>query len=204
MGMKEQVYHFEKKPKSFKNTWNKKKYHQIFLIACFFCFVLGILVANRINPRIFHGFPSWNLYFSETFYQVELFYYISMKRIPIIIVLFMMLLFTNWGKIVGRLFLLWQGFSAGFLMATSVIVYGIKGILLIVVSAVPHYLVYIPLYITYLCIADFLGEDSKNSVRKMIGIFSICFLLFCIYMLGIFLESYINPYILKNILDIFK
>lgn len=191
-------------------------------------FLFGVLGVNLMGQK--NGFDTWNTYFVEQFKYAriqprELFYYVLEERFPLMLLL---LLFMAAGKgmAAGTLFLSWQSFSAGFLMASAVISYGGKGILLMGTALFPHYLVYVPLYVGYLYLSVFFrgwgrrketetgadyrireirGETGHRiTIRKDYLFFGVsCLLVLSIYMTGIFLESYVNPYLLKKILKIF-
>ncbi len=184
-------------------------------LAVFLCFVAGILCANLTDREQLGGFGIWNGYFIEKFkyariQPLELFYYVLEERL---LVFLLLLLFaaTNWGILAGGLFLGWQCFAAGFLMAASVGAYGIKGILLTGTAVFPQYLLYIPLYISYLYLASFWRqrargqglEGKKRPLRDYSLFILLCACMLSIYIAGIFLESYVNPYLLKNVLKFF-
>lgn len=184
-------------------------------LAVFLCFVAGILCANLTDRAQLGGFGIWNGYFIEKFkyariQPLELFYYVLEERLPVFLLL---LLFaaTNWGILAGGLFLGWQCFAAGFLMASSVAAYGIKGILLIGTAVFPQYLLYIPIYISYLYLASFwreraraqILEGKKRQIRDYSLFAVLCICMLSVYIAGIFLESYVNPYLLKNVLKFF-
>lgn len=186
------------------------------------CFIAGIITANLMDKEQLGGFTVFHTYFIEKFkynniQSAELFFYILKERIPIMVLL-LMLAMTNWGTVAGFIFLSWQGYAAGFLMAASVASYGVKGILLVGTAAFPQYLIYIPLYISYMYLVVFfqkrLGsmegrrmggrEGIRLNYKKELLIFlAIAILIISVYVTGIFLESYVNPYLLKKILKIF-
>lgn len=184
-------------------------------LAVLFCFVAGIIGANIIGRDQLNGFGIWNTYFIEKFkyariQPAELFYYVLGERLPIMLLL-LLLTVTNWGIAAGGAFLSWQSFAAGFLMAAAVIAYGVKGILLMGAAFFPQYLLYVPLYMVYIYLAVFFrgksriggGTVNAGKLRDYAIFFSICLLLLSVYVTGIFLESYVNPYLLKKILKIF-
>ena len=183
-------------------------------LAVLLCFLAGILYANIMDNERLGAFGIWNGYFLEKFKYTriqsqELFYYVMELRIPVMLLL-LLFLFTSWGTLAGGLFLAWQSFAAGFMFAASVVVYGVKGILLVGTAAFPHYLLYILLYIAYLYIASIWkkksqavsGEGRMRLRDYTLGLI-VCICIMILYITGIFLESYINPYFLKNILKFF-
>ena len=184
-------------------------------LAVLFCFVLGIIGANIVDKSKMSGFGLWNSYFIEKFKYArirpgELFYYILEQRLPVMLFL-LLLSVTGWGLWAGGVFLAWQGFAAGFLMAASVVSYGAKGILLMGTAFFPQYLLYIPAYVSCIYLAVFFrdrikarGGGSGMAHRREYFLFlAICLLFLMIYITGILLESYVNPFFLKKILKIF-
>ena len=106
--------------------------------------------------------------------------------------------------------LLYMGFQGGFFVSVILMKYGIKGILLLLGYTFPHYLVYIP--VALLCFRsgywfcrslryDNLGRKGKTDkiLKYIILILFFSFLL----LVGGFLETYVNTFILKKILYFF-
>ena len=183
--------------------------------AIFLFFMVGIIGANIINGNQSNGYSIWSTYFIEKFkyasiQPMELFYYVLEERLPIMMILLLFSV-TNWGTIAGVIFLSWQSFAAGFLMAVAVIAYGLKGILLMGAAVFPQYLFYFPIYIVYIYLTAFLKRNGKTmsgvqknvSTRGYLLFLACCLSMMMLYITGIFLESYVNPYLLKKILKIF-
>ena len=178
-------------------------------------FVVGIFAANLMGQESISNAGILNDYFIGKFQYSQingenLFFYIIGERIPMLILL-LLLVFSSLGVICGVLVLGWQGFSIGFMLSTGIAKYGIKGMLLVLGGLFPQYLIYLPVYIFYCYLAIFLrqrlyGEGKMvSSDQKYVysaGLLAMIVLLL-IYITGIFLESYINPIILKNILKFF-
>lgn len=105
----------------------------------------------------------------------------------------------------------WQGFSVGFMLSAAIAKYGVKGILLVLGGVFPQYLFYFPVYVLYCYLTVHLRQRlnrdkaGNGSERGYIyGAWLIAAVgLLLIFVMGIFLESYINPVILKKILKIF-
>ncbi|MDE6979864.1 MAG: stage II sporulation protein M, partial [Lachnospiraceae bacterium] len=101
---------------------------------------------------------------------------------------------------------LYLGITIGMLSVISIINYGVKGVLLMSAFLFPQWICYIPvLFVWY----GFLGErrrvrrelyagDRKMGKKAEWLVFAAggMVLLIC----GIFLESYINPYILRSVI----
>lgn len=200
-----------------KRTEDKPAVMKYIWLAVLLCFLTGIVGANLIDREQLSGFGVWNSYFMEKFKytpirSADLFYYVLRQRLPVMGIL-LLFTFTGWGIAAGSVFLAWQSFAAGFLMAASVAVYGLKGILLMGCAFFPQYLIYIPLYIAVIYLSDFLkkrtgtwsgrGAPGGSRMRNVLLLLAVCLVIMTLYITGIFLESYINPFLLKKILKIF-
>lgn len=113
--------------------------------------------------------------------------------------------------------LLWFGFAGGCFMAASAIRYGFKGILLIVGVFMPHFIIYIPVFgilfcwCYYICCAMYFpgkiysGQESRYKNKKAFWIINMvraaCLLM--VVIIGILIESYVNPIFLTKLLKIF-
>ena len=177
-------------------------------------FVAGIFAANLMGREAVSNAGVLNDYFIEKFQYARvdgqnLFFYIVGERMPLLLLLFA-LVFTSFVIFGGILVLGWQGFSVGFMLSTGIAKYGIKGIVLVLGGLFPQYLFYLAVYVSYCYVAVFLrrrsaGEGREIMDRKLVyGMGGISFaVLLLVFAAGIFLESYVNPMILKNILKIF-
>ena len=101
------------------------------------------------------------------------------------------------GKIVHVLFVAWSGFAYGYFCVISISAFGAKGLLLCLVALFPQFLAYVPAYLGLVQ----LSERRREHVgwRKTAAVV----FLFVILIVGILLESYINPLILQKLLKIF-
>ncbi len=126
------------------------------------------------------------------------------------LLLLLLLAFTAFGIIGGILMIGWQGFSVGFMLASAIAKYGMKGILLVLGGLFPQYLFYLPVYLLYCYLTVYLRQRMYMEGRGPIldrgyicaaGLLAGAGLLI-LFAAGIFLESYINPVILKQILKI--
>lgn len=199
-------------------TEREDKWKSIVKAILLAAFVGGILMSNFMGREKTADIGILNNYFMEKFKYAgingeNLFFYILGERAPFLILL-LLLAFSSLGIAAGIAVLAWQGFSIGFMLATAVAKYGARGILLILGGMFPQYLIYLPVYAACLGFSVFFrkrSSDSGKSTRSMereyirmygIGI-GLAALLLLVFIGGIFLESYINPVILKKILKIF-
>ncbi len=178
-------------------------------------FAAGIFMANFMGREAVSNAGILNDYFVEKFQYTDingenLLFYILGERVPLLLLL-CLLAFTSLGVIAGNLLLGWQGFSVGFMLSASVAKYGLKGILLVLGGLFPQYLFYAPVYVLYCWLTVYMrrrlyrDRQEQGTDRKyiyMAGLVASAGLM-VLFITGIFLESYINPVILKKILNIF-
>ena len=178
-------------------------------------FAAGIFMANFMGREAVSNAGILNDYFVEKFQYTDingenLLFYILGERVPLLLLL-CLLAFTSLGVIAGNLLLGWQGFSVGFMLSASVAKYGLKGILLVLGGLFPQYVFYAPVYVLYCWLTVYMrrrlyrDRQEQGTDRKyiyMAGLVASAGLM-VLFITGIFLESYINPVILKKILNIF-
>lgn len=178
-------------------------------------FAVGILLANLMGREAVSNAGILNDYFVEKFQYTEingqrLFFYIVGERVPLLLLLLFLTL-TSLGVAGGILMLGWQGFSVGFMLSAAIAKYGMKGILLVLGGIFPQYLFYFPVYVLYCFLAvhlrQRLNRDRMGSGTERGYIYGAWLIaaagLLLVFVMGIFLESYCNPVILKKILKIF-
>lgn len=129
-------------------------------------------------------------------------------------VLLCLLATTYIGTIVLSAYALWMGTMAGIFLSVASIRYGIWGIVLVLVSVLPQYILLVPAYIMLMdwccCLnmslyhPERLGEigygRGKQYFIKKIPRFLVLFL---VLIVGSALESYVNPMLLSVFLKIF-
>ncbi len=182
----------------------------------FFCvgLIAGILVIN-MGKSILLG--DGGMFDESTLYHLKymtvdsnaLFCYILRKRI--IRFLGLAVLSTTYlglAACMGAAF--WYGLSAGAFLATLMLRYGIKGILLAVISMFPQYLVYVPVVLALLLWCQELfrgiyvrGEYSAADRGFLVKKSGRLLVLMAVLVVGCMLEAYMNPFILMGFLKIF-
>lgn len=175
----------------------------------------GILFANLFQPYYYEKMVNYHDHiFSdivrENIDYSGLFIYILSKNLREFVV-FWLLCITILGipYMIFKLFIF--GFTAGFLISSIAIQFGIKGILLILAYIFPHGLVYIPVIILCLYNGYRLTRTIYYENAGHIGIIikqlkSYVFLLIfltVLILLGSFLEAYVGSFFLKKILVLF-
>ena len=101
-------------------------------------------------------------------------------------------------------------FSVGFFLSTAVFRYGIKGILLGIVSIFPHYLCYLPAMILLLRWCEdmhrsiyFYHHTTGQGKKSLPGRLGKLALIWIALVFGCLLECFVNPALLKGFLQFF-
>ena len=139
------------------------------------------------------------------------FYYVVKERVGRALIL-AVLSSTYLGIVLCAGTALGYGISIGIFLATAVLRYGLKGVLLVMVSAFPHFVLYIPMLYALLVWCEKLcrgiyfqrsfREEKGLGILREVDLLRLCVVL-GIILVGCFLESFINPYLLTGFLKIF-
>lgn len=133
-----------------------------------------------------------------------LFYYVLKERMGQLVLLAVFST-TYLGLAVCGGMTFWYGICGGAFLATAVMRYGVKGILLVVVGIFPQYLVYVPAMIIMLFWCQklyrtiYLERAELSITRQLLQLLGIA----AAFVLGCMLESFVNPYLFKGFLQIF-
>ena len=184
----------------------------------FFAGLLAGVFFVYLNTEAFlteNGFLSWmNL---ERMSRIELnenafFLYVVGKRFGTIW-LVAVLATTFAGIVTTYLFVLWIGVCGGVISTVAVMRYGMKGLLLLAGGMMPQFLFYVPAFLMladwsmqtcmrlYYPVVDYTeihGTKTKNN-----GMFWRFVMLHGVVIIGIILESYVNPNLMTELLKIF-
>lgn len=175
----------------------------------FISFLAGVLVANFLGAALGKDTGAMGEYYINRYLYTdisgrELFVYLFYQRVPKVFLLFLLSAGIGIWVIYGYVFYL--GFSIGMLSVISIISYGIKGVLLMWGFLFPQWIFYIPvLFFWY----GFLREKQKGRRELYAGEKKMGkraeYLMFAagglmLMICGIFLESYVNPQILRSII----
>lgn len=113
--------------------------------------------------------------------------------------------------------LLWFGFAGGIFMASATVRYGFKGILLLAGVFMPQYIIYVPVFgmlikwCYYICCTMYFPKRIQSEQERqyrnkktfiIVNVVRVLMLFFGV-IIGILLESYINPIFLTKLLKIF-
>ena len=177
--------------------------------------LLGIIIMNFGKSILLENtglFDEYTLYYmkNRTVDGDALFIFVLKERTQII--LFLIIAATTYlGLLACRGVMLWYGISAGAFLTALVLRYGIKGMILAVVSVFPQYILYAPAILAlvlwceelfrgiYYRSGEFANSDKRNKIRKMGQLLTILFMV----LVGCFLEGYVNSRLLIGFLQVF-
>lgn len=189
----------------------KRGMNKFILLFCI-GFLVGIIIGNFLIPQAGGEAGIMSAYFLDKFEYMEieyssLFMYILNQRMKIYITLVIFGV-TAFGCVLAYGYTTWLGISTGAFMSICILRMGILGILVGVVSLLPQYLIYVPVYVFVLWRIRENGQilsfsmAKKERQRMWIKYFIMMFAAGVILVLGIFLESNVNPFLMKKILKL--
>lgn len=198
----------------FRITGGRRRIPLLFLFLA--GFVAGVFLMNVGKKALLEntGFLDEASLYQMKYMSVEnsaFFAYVLKKRLGTILVI-LLLASTYLGLAVLYCYAAWLGASLGMLLSASVIRYGLKGILLVLTAAFPHYILYVPAWIMLFYGAGELyrtggfwgrggaSRDKIQGIRKKAGVFLV---VAGIVIVGAWMESYINPGLVTGLLKIF-
>lgn len=188
------------------------------LVSFLLAFVAGIFIMN-MGQGVF--LENAGLLDENSLYQMKymtvnsntFFIYVLKKRITTVIGI-ALLSSTYLGLITVYAYSVWVGVSFGMLISASILRYGMKGFLLIIISAFPQYILYVPALIVLLisahemCASIYFPSkckeihSGKNNVEKKRRIIQFAAVMLVV-IIGTLAESYVNPILVTNFLRIF-
>lgn len=109
---------------------------------------------------------------------------------------------------------LWCGISIGMILSAATIRFGIKGILLFLAGTMPHFILYVPAFLYFLnicyklCTKLYFSDrefvhSERNKKQEIALFFARNIVVFAVVIIGIFLESYVNPNFFAKVLKFF-
>lgn len=167
----------------------------LFIISFFIGIVLITILAKGKKPENTLINQSLSINFLENeFHWWGLFLQCLFSR-GILLVLLVLLSYTSMRKISFRIVTIWMGFGIGILMKLFFVWYGIKGIGLLFVLLMPHFLLYWMAY-------GMLYWELERRRLRINNPFGILFSI-GVAITGIVVESYVNPFLLRTYLNLF-
>lgn len=177
---------------------------------------LGIIVMNLGKGLLLDNTGLLDEY---TLYRMKymtvdgnaLFLYVLQSRLKSIALLAIMAT-TYLGLVTIGGFTAWYGMSAGMFLSALVIRYGIKGVLLALTGIFPQYLLYVPAIVCLMTWCEqtcrsiyfrtYAPQDQgirQTIPKRLIQLLSVT----AVVIIGCVLESYVNPFLVTNLLKIF-
>ena len=175
-----------------------RKKSQLLIIALVVGFLIGIIYENVAVKGTGGSLEIFRSYFFERLEEVSIipekfiWHVIQTRIVSILIIVLIGCL--KWKKTGAIVWCGWTGFLLGALVVSAIIQMGLKGLLMIVVGMFPHMLFYIP---SYVILFMYIYEYPKIQWNWSKTIF-----VFLIVVMGIILESYMNPIIVKFVAKI--
>ena len=173
-----------------------KNKNQLLIVLLAVGFFVGILYENIISKNNGITISLFQTGFLEQYKQTEIIpeeylWYVARIRLTPMLLLFV-LSCIKWKKILVSVSLLWTGFLAGVTIVSAVIQLGIKGILFCVAGAFPHMIFY---GMTYGIVFAYLYDYPRRQWNGTKTIFMVL-----LVFLGIVLETYLTPILIKMII----
>lgn len=159
-------------------------------------FFLGIIYLNVASTRYVVDVGIWSEWFRSQYLGYDLkscdymWYVAQIRLLPAVGLA--ILGETKFRRIAAYLFLLWAGLASGMILTSALLMLGVKGLILCVISMFPHFLCYIPAYAMLLLYLFRYPVSEWNSTKTL------SFVLFLT--MGIALECLVNPVLLKMFL----
>ncbi len=187
----------------------KRKYIVLFLIGL----VLGSVLINTMTSVYYNKINVLQDHFINLISDVVINKFEMFKNgIVQYYKEFALILILNcffFGKIYNGVYLFVKGLGVGIVLSSYVMKYGVKGMLVYILSIFPHYFLYVPAIILTICagismrnlIMDCIGKNSVYNIREIRGIdffriakkVLIYFIVIMFFALVIsFFEAYIN------------
>ena len=111
------------------------------------CFVIGIVAANLYGRSRLQQYGILNDYFIQqlkyiTIEKHDYFIYVLSARVPVVLALIFFGM-TPWYRLVNSIFLIWSGFSFGFLCVMAIGNIGAGAIWLMIIALCPQFIFYV-------------------------------------------------------------
>lgn len=166
--------------------------NQLLIVILAVGFFIGIVYENVAGSIFIFQTEHLKLFQEMNLDRKEFLFYILKVRVyPLIGIAF--LWNFKWRKIITIFLVGWFGFFEGRLLVSAILLQGIKGIFIYIAVAFPHMIFYM---FAYLVLVFHLCSDRKQQWNKLKTV-----VLILAFLLGIGSEVYINPQIVKRIIE---
>lgn len=167
-----------------------------FVLLCMLGFFAGILYTNIVSKDYVAVMGIFNEYFLNQYAQTEvvvqeyMWYILRIRIAPVAAVAVLGTLRIRKGVVAA--FLLWTGLLSGMLFTSAVMKMGLKGIILCLVSITPQFIFYLIGYLILLWQLYTYPKTKWNLPKTAAVVLAL--------LLGIILECYVNPILVKMFL----
>ncbi len=174
-------------------------------------FLVGIVVAALMEPETLAdtGIMSKNWLLRLKYMEVDgngLFFYCIRKR-GFTAALLLVFACSNLAYLMASGYCVWQGISAGVLVSAFAMQFGVGGPIFYLALHFPHGIFYIITVILYFFWMDGVQKWLRMSKTEKKNMFFVkiiqLFVILTMLLLGILLESYVNPIIFHKIVKFF-
>ena len=181
--------------------WMKEKKklteHELLFGICFFAGIVWItLLARGKTPENTLLNQSLSASFLEKGWNRPALFWQCLYSRGMIMLLMIFLAYTPLWKLTFRMITAWIGLSFGMLFKLFFCWYGVSGIGLLLVSILPHFLFY---WMAYGLLYWEMDRRRLRIVKSPFGIF----IAIGVVIMGIVIESYVNPFLLRTYLKLF-
>ncbi len=171
--------------------------HEILFGICFFAGIVWItLLARGKTPENTLLNQSLSIAFLEEGWNQGALFWQCLYSRGMIMLLLILLAYTPLRKIAFGIVTAWVGLSMGMLLKLFFCWYGVSGLGLLFVCILPHFLFYWMAYGLLYCEMD---RQRMRVSKSPVGIF----VAIAVVIMGIIIESYVNPFLLRTYLKIF-
>ena len=161
-------------------------------------FFVGILYENIVSRRYGLSIDIFQTYFLQQYKQTEIVaekylgYVLKARVVPLMGLC--VLACVRWKKILAGVSVCWTGFLAGVMMVSAVMQLGAKGVLFCMVAMFPHIICY---GLAYGILLSYFYRYPKARWNYAKTVFVIL-----VMFTGILLETYLNPLLMKLVIQI--
>lgn len=172
--------------------------NQLLIVYLAVGFFVGILYENLISRSRGMSIDIFQTYFLEQYGQTEIVaekylgYVLKARAVPLIGLCFLGCM--KWKKVLVAVCLGWTGFLTGVLTVSAVMQLGIKGVLFCLVGMFPHMICY---GLVYGILFSYLYRYPKAKWNGIKTVFVVL-----VIFVGILLETYLNPLLMKLVIRI--
>lgn len=158
---------------------------------------LGILLMGKeaVLQSVVFDSNTLRLFRLQGSDRMEMLIYILRERLFILPLIFL-LATTYLGKWAGYGYCIWYGTGIGAIIGTSLLRYGLGGVFLVLGSAFPQYLFYVPAFVISIRI-------TKTQRRPEKRLFIQLLLMELLVIAGCLTECYINPTLMEKFIKLF-